>query len=117
MRWMLALLVAAGGCRAAAAEPRRENPLNEQARGVLATGCGRCHDGAAPTAKPAALAVYDLSEPHFADRLSPARLARALHRLEGAVAPDDQPKRVHAADVALFAQFVTLELARRAPPK
>src|SRR5215813_13990833 len=99
MRWMLAVLacvVGAGGCRAAAAEPRRQNPLNEQVRGVLATGCGRCHDGAASTAKPAALAVFDLSEPDFADRLSPARLAKALRRLEGAVAPDDQPNRVHA---------------------
>lgn len=101
---MLALIILGVGCRAAAVEAGERNPLREQARNVLETSCGRCHDGALATAKPAALAIYDLSKPDFAARMTPAQLASALRRLE---------KQAPAADLAVFSQFVALELARK----
>ena len=99
------------GCRP---ELNREfqNPLRDEARTVLETYCGNCHVGSYATALPKALSVYDLTEPDFAARLSPAQLSSALHRLEQDLGPDGEPRSVPARDRALFGEFVVLELAR-----
>ena len=86
---------------AAAAE---ENPLREPARAVLERPCGKCHDAKSASAKLAALAIYDLTQIDFAAKMTPAQLQSAMRRLERSAPADDQ---------AIFAQFVSLELARR----
>ena len=110
------LLVVAAGCRE---DVHREfqNPLRDEARTVLETWCGNCHVGSYPSALPKALAVYDLTEPDFAARLSPRQLSSALHRLEAELGPDGEPRSVPAREKATFAEFVVLELARPHPAK
>jgi len=79
--------------------------LREEARAILRTHCGRCHDGAQATAKPAALAVFDLTSAAWADGLSDARLGKVIGRMEGSSAP--------AADRDKIKAFVDAERAAR----
>ena len=57
--------------------------VREQARAVLESHCGRCHNSTLPTAKPAALQIFDLKEPDFAATMSDAQLSKAIGRVEG----------------------------------
>jgi hypothetical protein len=55
----------------------------EEARAVLESHCGECHNSTLPTAKTAALRIFDLKEPDFAATMSDAQLSKALGRVEG----------------------------------
>ena len=46
----------------------------ETGRVLTANGCAQCHDGALATAKPAALAVFDLRDPAWGTRMSEPQL-------------------------------------------
>ena len=51
--------------------PSSPNPWSEQTRKVLVEHCGVCHVGTLPSARPAALRIYDLSEQAWDARLKP----------------------------------------------
>lgn len=52
-------------------------------RAAFSRYCGECHDGRLPTAKPKALAIFDLADEHWIAKLSPARAEKAKGRLQG----------------------------------
>ena len=81
------------------------DPVRDGARVVLEARCGKCHDGAQATAKPAALAIFDLHEDDWPARLHDAQLPKLLGRLVGMGAPADERARVSA--------FVDAERKRR----
>lgn len=84
-----------------------EPPLAEQAREILMTErCGECHDGARETAKPKALAVFDLSRPSWFDTIRDEQLDKLIGRINGTPAPAERKARI--------ASFVAVERARRA---
>jgi len=74
------------------------------AHDMLARHCGSCHEGHQPTAKPAALAVFDLDQPDWPARFDAHRFEVALGRL--ASKPD--------ADKTIFVALRDAELASRA---
>jgi hypothetical protein len=62
-----------------AADPR--DATRRTAHDVLAEHCGECHEGHRPTAKPKALAVFDLDQPDWPMRFDEHRYQSALRRL------------------------------------
>jgi len=62
-----------------AADPR--DATRRAAHDVLAEHCGECHEGHRPTAKPKALAVFDLDQPDWPMRFDEHRYQSALRRL------------------------------------
>ena len=92
MALVLALILAAAAPTAA-----------DTGRVLTANGCAQCHDGALATAKPAALAVFDLRDPAWGTRMSEPQLRAMLGRLRRA--PRDDLERVR--------RFVDAELQRR----
>src|SRR5262249_5416409 len=85
--------------------PSREE-LREDARAVVSAHCGACHTGSLATAKPEALAVYDLEQPEWAALLSEAQLADAVSRLTNDGTTE--------ADRGRFERYVAAERAERA---
>jgi hypothetical protein len=83
----LALLAA---CSTSAARPPVSTDVRTAARAMLVRrGCGECHERHRPTAKPKALAVFDLDAPDWPARLTdPKRTAAALQRLSAPPAAD-----------------------------
>jgi len=65
----------------AAADPR--DATRHAAHDVLAEHCGECHEGHRPTAKPKALAVFDLDKPDWPSRFDEHKFNSALKRLAG----------------------------------
>src|SRR5262245_19573309 len=65
----------------AAVDPR-EATLRA-AHDVLAEHCGECHEGHRPTAKPKALAIFDLDQPDWPSRFDDHKYKSALGRLSG----------------------------------
>jgi hypothetical protein len=55
----------------------------QAAHDVLAEHCGECHEGHRPTAKPPALAVFDLDKPDWPERFDEHKFQSALKRLAG----------------------------------
>jgi len=86
----------------------------DEARAVLAAHCGSCHTYGLATARPAALAVYDLGEPEWAVRMSAAQLDNAVWRLGEPLAPDGRPNDATSAERNRLARYVALEKAARA---
>jgi hypothetical protein len=76
MRAHLAILLVITIHGAAGATP------HDDARTTLRTHCGSCHDSAQASAKPAALAIFDLASSGWADGLSDVRLDKVLARME-----------------------------------
>ena len=66
---------------AAAADPR--DATRRAAHDVLAEHCGECHESHRPTAKPKALAIFDLDKPDWPSRFDEHKYASALKRLAG----------------------------------
>lgn len=63
----------------AAADPR--DATRRAAHDALAEHCGACHEGHRATAKPKALAVFDLDQPDWPMRFDEHRYQSALMRL------------------------------------
>jgi len=97
--WVALLLLAAP----ALAEER--TPLQSEAHGIIGRYCGRCHDGAVATAKPKALAVFDLQNASWFRGLTNEQLAHIMGRMDSFGVPSDQKIRIKA--------FVDAELAAR----
>ncbi len=80
--------------------------LREPAREALETSCGRCHDRAQPTARPAALHVFDLAEADWSAQLTEEQMDHIEGRFEGFRMPE--------ADRVPVRRFLAAERARRA---
>jgi hypothetical protein len=65
----------------AAADPREAT--RHAAHDVLAEHCGECHESHRPTAKPKALAIFDLDKPDWPTRFDEHKFNSALKRLAG----------------------------------
>jgi hypothetical protein len=63
----------------AAADPREAT--RRAAHDVLAEHCGECHESHRPTAKPKALAIFDLDQPDWPSRFDDHKYKSALKRL------------------------------------
>ncbi len=66
---------------APSADPRATT--RQAAHDVLAEHCGECHEGHRPTAKPPALAIFDLDKPDWPQRFDDHKFQSALKRLAG----------------------------------
>jgi hypothetical protein len=67
--------------KVAAVDPR--DATRRAAHDVLAEHCGECHESHRPTAKPKALAVFDLDQPDWPSRFDDHKFKSALARLSG----------------------------------
>jgi hypothetical protein len=73
--------VAVGAPARTSAAPDPREQTRRAAHDALAEHCGECHEGHRPTAKPAALAVFDLDKPDWPARFDDHRYETALNRL------------------------------------
>lgn len=80
--------------------------LSDAAREALRPSCGRCHDGAQPTARPAALRVFDLAQSDWSAQLTEAEMDHMVGRFEGFKMP--------AADQVTVRRFLDAERTWRA---
>jgi mono/diheme cytochrome c family protein len=82
-----------------------DKDIPERMRGIAKTHCGTCHQSTLSTAKPAALAIYDLDAPDWAVPLTIARLQGGFtRRLE---------RQLQGSDLQVMRRFVEIEVARR----
>jgi mono/diheme cytochrome c family protein len=108
---------AAGGA-AATADAEPPDDLRESARALLSTNCGECHTRGSPNALPRALAVYDLDQTEWSQRMTADQLREAERRLREPTAPtrgEDEIRTIRATPEELdrFRQYVEREIARR----
>ena len=119
-RLLLALLLAAcsrteqAPAAAQAPAPQAQAPeprvvLREEARALVERHCGKCHVGTRPTARPAALAVFDLTEQDWSSRMS----ARQLGSLQRRVGGLSRPAQVTELEWGHLQAYVAQEQARR----
>ncbi len=101
----LALLLLGSGARAADGGPDL-GALREEAREALRTTCGRCHDHGRPTARPAALRVFDLEQAEWSARITDVQIDHIVERFELFHMPE--------ADRRTVQRFLDAERARRA---
>jgi mono/diheme cytochrome c family protein len=100
---LLGLALVAGAARA-----DERSDARDQARKLLRAPCGACHASDEKTAKPGALAFFDLASPEWAAHLDADDFAFAAKRLAGAVKGDSG-----AAARAALDRYTKLELASR----
>ena len=108
---LITLALGAAGCASVPAfEPRQVRAdelqkVREQVRGYAKTHCGSCHTASLPTAKPAALAIYDLDAKEWSSTLTAAQLRNGFpRRLNG---------RLDATGQQELKTFIEGELALR----
>jgi hypothetical protein len=77
--------------------------IRDAAHRVMSARCGECHESHRPTAKPAALAVFDLDQPDWPSRFDAGRFDAGLRRFGAAAAEERQA----------FVALRDAELARR----
>ena len=82
--------------------------LREQIRGEAKTYCGTCHRSSLATAKPAALAIYDLDRDNWVSTLTPQQLQNGFPRRLNARLDDGGRQQLRA--------FIAAELAQRGAP-
>jgi hypothetical protein len=82
-----------------------QTAAREQVRGFAKAYCGACHQSTLPTARPAALVIFDLDQAEWSQTLTPARLRGGFPRRLNA--------RLDAADRAVLRRFIEAELALR----
>jgi hypothetical protein len=85
---------------------RESMSLRDEVREIIRPRCGSCHTSTLPTAKPKAVAVFDLARDDWPRTMSVARLGKFEGRLSSL---DDSLK-------SLVKQFVRDETARRNAP-
>jgi mono/diheme cytochrome c family protein len=104
-----AALVAIACTRPDPLVPRRLLPeeavaLREETRALAKPPCGSCHQDSLASAKPAALAVFDLDREDWTVRMSGAQLQEFLVRINGKLDESTRPR---------VRRFLEGELARR----
>ena len=77
---------AGAGARAETAAPAAM-ALREQVRALAKPLCGKCHQGSLATAKPRALAVFDLDQPAWPARMRVDQFDAFLGRMAGKLDP------------------------------
>ena len=87
--------------------------VREPARAVLSTHCGSCHIRGLETARPKALAVYDLTLGDFFAGMTEKQLESVKSRLASDLNEAAKPRDVPKADQELVARFIAAELGRR----
>jgi hypothetical protein len=108
---MITLAAVAFGCvrqppfEAKPLAPGDHLAVREQVRGLAKTYCGTCHQASLPTAKPGALAIFDLDAEDWSSTLTTERLTGGFSRRLNA--------RLDAAGRQQLRAFVEGELARR----
>ena len=108
---LLAAVLGTSGCASRQAYTARPLATDEHAavreriRVEAKTYCGSCHQSSLPTAKPAALAIYDLDRDDWATMLTPARLQNGFPRRLNA--------RLDAQGREQLRRFIEAELALR----
>lgn len=108
---LVALATVAIGCahqppfEAKSLAPADHLAVREQVRGFAKTYCGACHQASLPTAKPAALAIFNLDAEDWSSTLSLARLKGGFPRRLNARLDDSGRQQLRA--------FVESELALR----
>jgi hypothetical protein len=110
------VLASLAGCLGRPPSSRDSNapaPLdNSEARAIVDHYCAKCHDGSRATAKPAALAVFDLRDRDWTARMTDAQLREAPVRLAGTRGPTrDTPAT--PSEVATLRVLVDGRLAAR----
>ena len=86
MRCLAAVTIVLAGCASAPAYESRQvradelQRAREQVRGYAKTHCGSCHTASLPTAKPAALAIYNLDAKEWSATLTAAQLRNGFPR-------------------------------------
>ena len=91
-------MLAAAGCAnrgpslppPAQVSPAERQVLRDQVRGHAKTHCGVCHQSTLPTAKPGALAIFDLDAPDWTATLKAEHLPGFLRRLNARLGDSDQ---------------------------
>jgi hypothetical protein len=86
--------------------PAEHAALRERVHGYAVTHCGSCHRSSLPTARPAALAIYDLDSESWSSMLTVARLQNGFPRRLNA--------RLDDAGRQQLRSFIQSELALRA---
>ena len=82
--------------------------LRDAAREALEPSCGRCHDGTRPTARPAALRIFDLREADWSGRVTTEQMDHMVRRFESFGMPE--------GDRTTVQRFLDAERARRSSP-
>lgn len=80
--------------------------LRDKAREALRPSCGRCHDSAQPTGRPAALRIFDLAESDWSARLTRVQMDHMVARFDSFKMPE--PDRIPVQ------RFLDAAQARRA---
>jgi len=106
----VALAVLGRAALAGPTGPEELARLKEDAREALRPSCGRCHDHGQPTARPAALRIFDLQEADWSARVTDEQMDHMVGRFESFKMPQ--------ADRVTVQRFLDAERARRAsaPP-
>jgi hypothetical protein len=94
-------------------EPMTRDELRDRARLVLEPRCGSCHISSYESAKPGALAIFDLAAIEWSEKMSELQLKDALYRLDGPLPPDGHDSDVTPEEKALFLRFIEAELSAR----
>jgi len=108
---LIALATVAIGCahqppfEAKPLAPADRLAVREQVRGFARTYCGTCHQASLPTAKPAALAIFNLDAEDWSSTLTVAQLRGGFPRRLNARLDDAGRQQLRA--------FVESELALR----
>jgi hypothetical protein len=79
------------------------NPFADQVRDLLVPTCGRCHLSTLPTAKPAALAIFDFALDPWYSEMTTEQLEGFDRRVQGSDEMDEDAK-------ALVGRFVRCEI-------
>jgi len=85
--------------------PAERLAVREQVRGYAKAHCGTCHQASLPTAKPAALAIYNLDAEDWSSTLTAAQLKGGFPRRLNAQLDDAGRQQLRA--------FIESELALR----
>jgi hypothetical protein len=104
---LVVVLVALGAAANASGDASGElSRLRESARKALGASCGRCHDSTRPTARPAALRIFDLQERDWSARVTDQQMDHMVDRFASF--------RMPQADRVAVSRFLDAERARRA---
>jgi mono/diheme cytochrome c family protein len=114
-RWIAVTIVAAASSLTQGSVPAWSAPaspppaagahdLREQVRELAKPRCGSCHQGSVSTAKPAALAVFDLDTADWSARMAPRQFDAFMGRMKG---------KVEGADLQRVRDFVAAGRAGR----